>query len=550
MEADEPSSYLNGSYDSGLAIRVLQQAETIERSGSGPSYCDGVITTSCGNIGPFKTTGMRISYIGEGKLRFVSGFRFLPGGEPIGLINDQDISYVPLSATRSKTLVLWVLSSNHGIRDIITTEMGIEPGFSNVSDSIITRRFLGTGPDGIHVKDFYIGLGISEVTEIGIRSPNIKDREGLDREEWFLQSYSWTPRIPPTFLRRDIQLDHYSFVGESMYSNRQERKRAPPMQYAVFDDKKISRLGCWLNSNHEICGMSFFLEASDNPLVIGSTTELSVDTAIGDDDILTSIDIFMHGENGPIISLIVRIFSAIPIAPPSETNDKSSEPRLSSLGIITSHNISRIAIETGSRLKDKSIVRNLDSYLVPETIKNPRFQSLDDIEGPMSRLHFLKAVKGKQPLFVSTSRLVNCCAIDCYVQDNPYQYRITGLCIHHDKDPDQPQSGQQPITLGSICRRGLTKTTFNIHSDEGEYIIAINIYMGRMPLRTTEETGTHVVGIFIWTSNDRKLSVGRCNVDAAMKVYYLRSPIDDDLAIQWVFTGHFDYVFNPNSELA
>ncbi|KAK6522760.1 hypothetical protein TWF281_002196 [Arthrobotrys megalospora] len=41
-------------------------------------------------LGSLKATGVMVSYVGSGNMRFVSGLRFLPGGERIGIINLED----------------------------------------------------------------------------------------------------------------------------------------------------------------------------------------------------------------------------------------------------------------------------------------------------------------------------------------------------------------------------------------------------------------------------------------------------------------------------
>ncbi|EPS43409.1 hypothetical protein H072_2658 [Dactylellina haptotyla CBS 200.50] len=556
-DIESRSKFLDGLYYQDLEIRVMPQREL--EDDLGPLLCDGVKTISYGdvNVQHFQTTGVNISYTGEGRLRFISGFQFQPGNEIVGLINSNDSVYVSFRASSPTLIVLWIARSNYGIHSILTSELGYEPVFPPIDSLSVTRRFLETGPDGIKVTDFYIGMGTSEITELGIRSPQIKDREGLERQEWFIQSYSWSPNVPPVFSNRYIEIDHYSFCGGNIYTDKSLRRYAPPLQYILFAEEKITRFGCWFNFDRQICGIGFFPKETDTPLIIGTSTKLSMDVVLEENDILTSIDFVTEGLGGPVVGLTVHSTSGevfhflLSRSNPSRKNrknvlsvesgrqiagifggfwdeDNPRNPRLTALGIITSHRktppTTQIKPNTVGRAGNP--VFQIEKTFTDGTLPRELVPNLND------------------PFLTSSATLYNCSSIDCYILEDQFDSQITGLGVHYGEDTEIQNTRRRPATLGRICGRKLMKSSFDVQTDQGEYITAVNVFIKKIYVPRFSKQPIRVIGMVFWTSTKRKMSFGKCDVEYATKVIYMRTNIENDLAIKWIYSEDFDYVLN------
>ncbi|KAK6515185.1 hypothetical protein TWF506_007530 [Arthrobotrys conoides] len=272
---------------------------------NGTSHSEGVKIQAYGSLKRFVTTGMYVSYTGAGKLRFVSGFRFLPGGEKLGLINAEDEEYIHLKTATANTQALWVATSKCGIRSISVVPREVNYVFERLDDVHVNRKALVIKSEGIEITKFAVTVGLSEITSLCIYSPNFINGGDLDRQQWFIQRYSWSPTIPPTFLRHRMDIDHDSFCGHLNYITERARYEAAPLEHIVFTNLSVIRFTCWLGSRLEICGIGVFVEGKDTPLLLGAKTELSTDAAIEKDEAIISLELLIGGKDALPVGISV-----------------------------------------------------------------------------------------------------------------------------------------------------------------------------------------------------------------------------------------------------
>ncbi|KAK6496761.1 hypothetical protein TWF481_001749 [Arthrobotrys musiformis] len=119
----------------------------------------------------FKATGVMVSYTGSGKMRFVSGMRFLPGGEGVGIVNVEDEVYVELFSKVPGVMVLAARFGEFGITGITTTaaDGGLE-GSEGVPGQGMHTRVTGfrTGPDGVDIGGVSVSIDAYKMTALGI----------------------------------------------------------------------------------------------------------------------------------------------------------------------------------------------------------------------------------------------------------------------------------------------------------------------------------------------------------------------------------------------
>ncbi|KAK6531062.1 hypothetical protein TWF281_007888 [Arthrobotrys megalospora] len=518
----------------------------------GSFHSDGVKPHASGMLGRFITTGVCISYTGEGKLRFVSGFRFLPGGERLGFINSQDEEYIQLNTPNTGTQVMWVATSKYGVRSILVVPVGVDCTFDNFDDVYVNRRMLRTKPSGIEIDKFVITVGLSEVASIYIHSPDFVSLENLDLQESLIQQYSWSPTIIPVFSKHRIEVDHYSFYSYKRYAPEQARFESASLQHILFTEQNIVRFTCWLDTTLRISGIGVFVEGQDAPLVVGTRTEFSNDVVLEGDEALTKIDLFTGNDYLPVgLSVHTNrgiafhfIVSGLTYAPRKRTLDAGegreivglfagfntslpNTPRLLALGIITSNLRNRAVLDSRTAITRKEPL-NPQLRVWNETTDGicPKDVALNS---PMQIGHF-----------ISTAPLASCRSLECYVQDNYLGYRITGICIFYGKEADSPQ--RCPVVLGRLSGTA-TKTVFEIHSNQGEYILAADVYLRKLKSdNNTSGFSLGVVGVVFWTSSRRKISCGKCQAECATKVISLRISIEDDLILKWVYAENIDYL--------
>ncbi|KAK6520144.1 hypothetical protein TWF506_000428 [Arthrobotrys conoides] len=119
-------------------------------------------------VGGFKARGVMVSYTGSGKMRFVSGMRFLPGGEGVGIVNLEDEVYCELfGKVDGSVMVLKVCFGEFGIRRITTEGVdGVEGGVEG-QEGVSLVRFL-TGPGGVDVNGVSVCIDAYKITGLGI----------------------------------------------------------------------------------------------------------------------------------------------------------------------------------------------------------------------------------------------------------------------------------------------------------------------------------------------------------------------------------------------
>ncbi|KAK6499920.1 hypothetical protein TWF481_010276 [Arthrobotrys musiformis] len=544
----------NVDRDQVLVCQSLPQRIT---DANGSFRSTGVKIQADGCLKRLVAKGMYVSYIGSGKLRFVSGFRFLPGGEKLGLINAEDEEYVQLHTptSYSSTLVMWVATSEYGVRGISVAPLGIDYAFERYDDVYVNRKMLKTNSSGIEIEKFVITVGLSEVTSLCIYSKNFINGGDLERQEWFIQRYSWSPTIPPTFSKYPIDVNHDIFCGNLNYITEQARREAAALDHIMFNERPVIRFTCWLGSNSEIYGIGILVEGEDKPLVMGKTTEFSTDAALEKGEVITSLDIFLGGREclpvgvslntsrGVAFHFIIPNLADAPRKHSLEARSRteivglfagftrafSKTPlsQLLALGIITS------LVKGPSTVEEDRGSRKFPS--------NPQLRLWNEAtDGPCPR-DILWNSQQHLGYFISTAPVANCKLLECYVQDNHHGYRITGICVSYGKEPDSLQ--QAPMVLGRLSSAA-TKTIFEIESDRGEYIVAADVYIKSIKMSSTVEPPLAVTGIVFWTSSRRKISCGKCQAEYASKVLPLRTSIEEDFILKWIYSTNIDYLTN------
>ncbi|KAK6329638.1 hypothetical protein TWF730_006185 [Orbilia blumenaviensis] len=579
---DPESEYTSYLYkrdrDQSLVCQGLPQAQIVV---NGNYHCDGVQIRAGGSLRDVTATAMYVSFIGEGKLRFVSGLRFLPGGERLGLINSQDEEFIQLNTPSSSIRVIWVATSNYGIRSISVAPVGIDYTFQNFNDVYVSRKMLRTKPDGIKISRLDITVGLSELSGLYMDSPDFISTKNLDLQEWFIQRYTWSPTIPPISSKQpiEISIDHYSFCGHLNYAAGQAIYETAVLEYVAFAEKKVSRITCWLKSTHslEICGIGMLLEGCDTPYIMGTKTELSTDAVLESGETILEIELFVGRNDCSHAGLSVRTDRGIPFyfaladtpyTPQKHTLGANSGDEI--VGLFAGFNKPLSGIQPCQLLAlgvitSKARSRIAESEVISEKHpSNPQLRHWDEARDgicpkdilPHNRAYPRKPPYQQSPVyFISTAPLGNCKSLECYIEDNQYGYRITGICVTYGKEADTPQ--RKSAVLGRLSGAS-TKAVFEIQSDQGEYIMAADIYIRKVDLpglfsggsftrpepSEQQEAKLIVVGVVFWTSSRRKVSCGKCQAQYATKVVPLRTSIEDDLILKWIYTENIDYLVN------
>ncbi|RVD86920.1 uncharacterized protein DFL_005171 [Arthrobotrys flagrans] len=123
-------------------------------------------------LGSLKATGVMVSYTGSGKMKFVSGMRFLPGGEGIGIVNLEDEVYCELfSKVPGGTVVLRARFGEFGVTNIMTTNGEEEclkvDGDLNEREGVSEVKFIA-GPDGVDIGGVSVSIDPYKITALGI----------------------------------------------------------------------------------------------------------------------------------------------------------------------------------------------------------------------------------------------------------------------------------------------------------------------------------------------------------------------------------------------
>ncbi|KAK6340264.1 hypothetical protein TWF730_002028 [Orbilia blumenaviensis] len=113
-----------------------------------------------------RAVGVMVSYVGSGKMRFVSGLRFLPGGEGIGIINSGDEVYVELSSKNSGSkMAIRVCYSDFGISGITTMDETRLEG--SVQDGV-KQVIFDTGSEGLLISGVTVWIDAFRVIGLWI----------------------------------------------------------------------------------------------------------------------------------------------------------------------------------------------------------------------------------------------------------------------------------------------------------------------------------------------------------------------------------------------
>ncbi|KAF3291452.1 hypothetical protein TWF970_000665 [Orbilia oligospora] len=435
LDPEGPAREFGYNVDQDQAL-VCQSLPQKLHSGdtNGTLHSEGVKIRADGNLKRFVTTGMYVSYTGAGKLRFVSGFRFLPGGEKLGLINPEDEEYIHLQMAMASTQVIWVATSKYGIRSITVVPRGVDYLFENLEDAYVNRKMLIIKPEGAK-------------TEFSTDAAIEKDEAIISLE---------------------------LLIGG---------KDSLPVGLSVRTDR----------------GVAFHFMIPNLPQKPRKHT-----LDVGKDKDIVGIFAGFDGSlsNSPIVQLLA-------------------------LGTISSGRRSLPTVETETRAR--------------KTPSNPQLRLWNEsIDGPCPK-DILLNDKHHLGYFISTAPLANCKSLECYVQDNHYGYCITGICLSYGKEADSPQ--QCPAVLGHLSSTA-TKNIFEIEADRGEYIVAVDVYIRKIKLAPNLEFSLAVVGIVFWTSSRRKISCGKCQAEYASKVLPLRTSIEEDFVLKWIYSRNIDYLTN------
>ncbi|KAF3169709.1 hypothetical protein TWF106_001487 [Orbilia oligospora] len=123
-----------------------------------------------------KAKGVMVSYTGSGRMRFVSGMRFLPGGEGIGIVNLEDEVYCELfSRVPGGVMMLKVCFGEFGIKSITTVVVDSSEGDLKVDTDekgekgVSEVKFIA-GPDGVDIGGVSVSIDTYKITAFGIDS--------------------------------------------------------------------------------------------------------------------------------------------------------------------------------------------------------------------------------------------------------------------------------------------------------------------------------------------------------------------------------------------
>ncbi|KAK6352276.1 hypothetical protein TWF730_009106 [Orbilia blumenaviensis] len=283
-----------------------------------PTLIDGTATKFSGTIDNITASGMNVSYKGDTRLRFVSGFEFLPSGEAIGNINRFDsrfVSFKPRAPT--ETLIMHVAANNYGIVDIsVVSSDSPDPepiwiGKSHLEGCAIKRWNMGPvwPRTTAFISQMIVELNSFSITSLQILRPSFIVASAVPAEQKFINQYFWKPHLP--ILNANMSLNHESFYQSSnlhfrLQDNPHPNPEFSPIEY-IGGFETIARLSLWVSGLHnDICAIQIYrVESGLIPFVVGKPTGAATDIFINSSggEYISGMSITVVKDSGQISGL-------------------------------------------------------------------------------------------------------------------------------------------------------------------------------------------------------------------------------------------------------
>ncbi|KAF3939527.1 hypothetical protein ABW19_dt0208751 [Dactylella cylindrospora] len=239
------------------------------------SQFEGSITKYLGSLSNIFAEQIAVSFVGSGRMRFVSGLRFLPTNEKIGLINPRDERFLDFTKGRGRVLAFYVAATAYGVVDLSLVE-GTHPQWlcgRNPQDAAVTRRLFKGDNAGIKIAEITAGADITKLTKLAISSPDFVPETELSSTEQFIQQRLW----PPISLLGDTPILNTANYASSPSCFLPEQFR--PMFILDFSDSPVCRITAWSKSS-EPSALAFLQEGKDKALTLGRPRGSALDFVV------------------------------------------------------------------------------------------------------------------------------------------------------------------------------------------------------------------------------------------------------------------------------
>ncbi|KAK6523538.1 hypothetical protein TWF281_001519 [Arthrobotrys megalospora] len=540
-----------------------------------PTLFDGMPTRHSGSLTDVVATGMHVSFKGTGRLRFVSGFKFMPSETSIGNLNRFDNQYVSFeSANLDETLVMHVAASKYGVVDMsVVSSQSANPqpkwiGECDLTGCAITRWSIKTGGSAVIFSKIIVDLNAISMTNLQILRPSFMPSPVLTPEDIFIQENPWKPNIP--VLAANNSLNHELFY-RSERSSPLAGERTSNYVQAEFDplecicgDETITRLSFWSTGLYnDICAIEVYTKEHATPHVVGtpmgSATDIFIDGEGG--EYISHMSVIVVESNGQIIGLTLSTSYDRKFNLSFQNEGKS--------GWLPGKEVATCMIDLGPKNGAKIIgiycrfsQRRVETTLLDigvittkhEGHKRPTwFHRVNAEPEPVNTqlIPFYKQMHDKSPRgrsilgngwrFVSKTPIKGCTRVVAHLQSDP-PFRLSGICIYYD---GVAHPGL-PVVLGQIGHATITET-MNLSPSEGEIITIITVFYKAV----NDQRPFRVVGLRIQTSkardsnHHRRQDLGDCKDKGEEPREVGKLKVEEFDSLQWEYTEYGDYLSLP-----
>ncbi|KAK6339793.1 hypothetical protein TWF718_009186 [Orbilia javanica] len=523
---------------------------------------EGVSSCYSGEIDNLAPTGMYVSFKGIGRLRFVSGFKFMPSGQAIGKMNQFENYFVSLdSEVPDKMSVMHVAANSYGIVDIsVVSSYSSTPepvwiGECLLTDCAITRWIIRPSGAKTIISKIILDLSLLTVTNLQILRPSFISPAAMTAEEAFIQKHLWMPKVPvlaaETSLNHDLFYCIRSEAGALEDGDTPSRSRFNPCEY-IYSNETITRLSLWSNRlRNDISAIELYTkERGPTPYIVGKATGVSTDIFIDGEggEYISGTSIVAVEASGAIIGLSISTSynrkleisfrddgqwsgeegtCVIDLCPKDcgkitgfycQFNQDRREKTLRGIGVITTKH---------DDPKPPPEALDTKLSLLMTQLMSPFRQNPDT---PVRR----QGVIGTGWCFISSLSLKGCTKIIAHIQTDP-PFRLSGISVFHAESPILPD------ILGQIGHAA-TEQIMSLNAAENEVITKINVYKKRMYVHG--RSGVVVVGLGIWTSkvrgskDHRRMNLGDCKREGVRETTKLK--IQESDVLRWEYNESRD----------
>ncbi|KAK6498989.1 hypothetical protein TWF481_011559 [Arthrobotrys musiformis] len=511
-------------------------------------------TGSLDNI--INATGMYVSYKGAGKLRFVSGFKFMPSERGVGNFNHFDNHFVSLKSKPDEALIMHVAANKFGIVAISvvgSTSSNPEPkwvGECDLTGCAITRWTIrSAGPTTIFSK-IILDINLLSIRTLQILRPSFMSPLNMPAQEIFIQSHLWKPSIP--ILSPTTSLNHKLFyqteqkmstVHAILNTDGPPHSEYNPVECIQFDSA-VTRLSVWSTGKYnDICAIEVYTkEKGTVPHVagtpMGAATDFFVDGEGG--EYISAANITIIEISGRIIGLSISTSYNRKFKVSFQNRFRKTGPTcVIDLCPNKSDKVTGFYCRFSQRWTETTL---LDIGVITTKHDAPPVQSQElepnpanpQLDPPPENTALEQGAPRERWRFTSLVSLKGCTKITAYFQVDP-PFRLSGICVFH--------AGGEPALSVVIGQIGHAEKMDSVEFGPDEVIKEMNVFY--KTLYNGEGMVAMAVGLRIWSKragdedvdSDCQRDLGGCEGRERTVLVINRNSL-----LRWEYTEHGDYL--------